>query len=418
MECYPDDYFLFCESSMAQTMKLLCVIPSYWPAFEIGGPVFSVHQLLKTLVKRGVEVTVYTTNVGLGGRVTVNRETGVDGVRVTYFSFYRAFEFLGNYGWQLSLSLSRALRRTLPQFDLVYIVSVWNYPTVIAWYYCRKYNKPYILSPRGSLDQYTLGKKAWKKLPYYYFLARRILQEASCIHYTSRLEERWCHGPLRLKSRPVVIPNGLAIEDFSSLPDKGVLIKRYPNIKDKEIILFLGRLNWKKGLDILLKAFAVVCKEREGLHLLVVGDGERRYAEGMKKWVCNHQLSDKVTFLGFLSAGEKLSAFAATGVFVLPSYSENFGMAVLEAMACGLPVVITERVGIFEDVADAKAGIVIKPDTEGLILALRELLHSPQRCRQMGEAGKRLVREKFSLDSVAEKMIDFFGSIVASGRNS
>ena len=169
-------------------MKLLCIVPSYWPAFKYGGPIASNHNLNRTLVKKSIDVTVYTTNVGLVGKVPVNEEVDVDGVKVFYFEYVRLFEFIGATGWQFSLQLTNALKKNLKDFDLVYLPAIWNYPTAITSYYCRQYNKPYIIAPRGVLYPYTIKKKSWKKWPYYHFIAKRDLKDATAIHYTTEDE--------------------------------------------------------------------------------------------------------------------------------------------------------------------------------------------------------------------------------------
>ena len=120
-------------------MKILCVVPVYFPAFQYGGPIASVHNLNKALVEKGIEVTVFTTNAGLEGKVLTNLEIDINGVKVFYFNFFKIFEFLGPTGWQFSWSLTVALKNKLKNFDLIYLSAVWNYPTAIAAHYCRIY---------------------------------------------------------------------------------------------------------------------------------------------------------------------------------------------------------------------------------------------------------------------------------------
>src|SRR3989338_6792390 len=154
-------------------MKILCVTPSYWPAFRFGGIIFFSHWLNREFTKRGIDITVYTTNAGLGNTVPVNKEINFEGIKLTYFSFTSIFEFLGGTGWQFSLPMTRKLRSEVMNFDIVYIFGVWNYPISAASHYCRKYSIPYIISPQGALYPYTIGKKIWKKWPYYLVLTKR-----------------------------------------------------------------------------------------------------------------------------------------------------------------------------------------------------------------------------------------------------
>jgi glycosyltransferase involved in cell wall biosynthesis len=393
-------------------MKLLCVIPSYYPALQYGGPITSVHTLNRVLVKRGVDVTVYTTNVGLEGKVSVNQEVNIDGVRVTYFAFTAFFESLSATGWQFSWQLARALKNNLKVFDVIYIVAIWNYPVTVAAHYCRKYKKPYIISPRGLLYPYTSGKKSWKKLPYYYLVAKRGLEGATAIHYTTKDEAERCHASLGLKNQTIIIPNGIDMSEFKVLPTKESLRERYPTLKDKKIILFLGRINWKKGMDILSKAYGKLAKVRDDVHLLIVGNDENNYEKKVRGWLEDEGILDRVTFTGMLTGEEKLETFCGSDIFVLPSYSENFGMAVIEAMACGIPIIISNRVGVHREVERSKAGLVIRPDSGELYNAMANLLDGRGNFLRMKERAKRLVEERFSIERIVDKMIEVFGEII------
>ena len=152
-------------------MKLLCVIPSYWPAFQFGGPIFSVHELNKRIARNSIDVTVYTTNAGQEASLRANKQVDLDNIKVNYFAYSKLFQFLGSTGWHFSLAMTRAIRQNLKRFDLVYILGAWNYPVAAAAYYCRRARKPYIISPRGQLYPYLIKKKLWKKGIYYNFIS-------------------------------------------------------------------------------------------------------------------------------------------------------------------------------------------------------------------------------------------------------
>jgi len=425
-------------------MKLLCVVPSYWPAFQYGGPIYSVHNFNKALVRKGVDVTVYTTCVGLGDKVPINQETDVDGVKVTYFSFTRFFEFMGTTGWQFSLSMTKALKRNLKVFDIVYIIAIWNYPIAASVYYCRKFEKPYIISPRGALYSYTINKKSWKKWPYYKFIVNKGLRCATAIHYTTEDEAEKCHSSLGLKNRTFVIPNGIVKSEFNCLPAKKSLKERYPVLKNKKVILFLGRVHWIKGIDILIKAYARLVKERDNVHLLIIGNDEEGYKEKIKGWIkdygmecMDHESDDNpyktvkdtspgarrldiketmkdvhVTFIGMIGGKEKLEAFAGSDIFVLPSYSENFGMAVVEAMVCGIPVVISNKVGICKEVEKSNAGIVVETSPESFYKGIKALLDCEDLRKEVTENANSLVTGYYDIDGVGDKMFEAFQEVL------
>jgi len=391
-------------------MKLLVVIPYYWPALMHGGPVVSLHGLNKAMAEKGVDVTVYTTDVDLQGEVPVNRETLVDGVKVTYFSFSPALEFITPFGWQFSPRLGRALKEDLNRFDLVYINTVWRYPAAIAAYYCRRYLKPYIIAPRGMLYPELFSKKLWKKWPYYKLFVEKSLKFSWAIHYTSEDEALRTEEFLRLNKRRLIVPNGIDVPDFQQPADRDSLNKRYPQLKNKKIILFLGRLNWKKGLDILVKAFAKLARERGDARLLIAGPDELRYKEKIKDWIRQSGLAynGQVTFTGMLKGEEKLEVYRNSEIFILPSYSENFGVTVVEALASGLAVIISNKVGICEEVLKNKAGMVIDTQAESAYKALKLLLDDPALRKELGINGRKLAEENYSVGKIADKMIGSF----------
>lgn len=395
-------------------MRILCVIPAYWPAFQLGGPIFSVHNLNKALVKKGIDVSVYTTNAGLTQAIPFNQEIDVDGVKVTYFTFTRFFEYLGTTGWQFSLPMTAALKRNLRLFDVIYIVAIWNYPIAIAAHYCRRYKKPYIISPRGLLYPYAAGRKFWKKWPYYQLVTKKALQGAGAIHYTTSDESEKCHSVLGLKNKAMVIPNGIDLYEFKDLPGKEKLKHHFPVLEDKKVILFLGRINWKKGLDILIRAYSALAKERSDVHLLIVGNDEAGYLRKVKRWVRSYGLEWRVTFTGMLTGQKKLEVYAGSDIFVLASYSENFGIAVVEAMVCGLPVIISNQVGIHKEISRFEAGVIIDTNAQQLTKAMENLLDNPQLRKKMSENGRRLANERFRLDVIADDMVGMYEDIASS----
>jgi glycosyltransferase involved in cell wall biosynthesis len=393
-------------------MRLLCISPSYWPAFQFGGPIFSMHALNKALTKKGVEVTVYTTNAGLETSVGATGEVDdIDNVRVNYFLYSKLFHFFGSTGWHFSPALSRAISEKINTFDIVYIVAVWNYPVAIAAYYCRQNKKPYIISPRGLLYPYAARKKFYKKWLYYNLIAKRDLRSAAAIHYTTEDEKRACHAFLGLKNRAFVIPNGINLDEFNNLPDRYIFRQRYPVLKEKKIILFLGRINWKKGLDILIDAYRMLTSERSDLHLVIAGNDEAGYIKKVKGWIAKFGLKDKVTLAGMLIGKDKLQAYAASDIFILPSYSENFGMTAVEAMACAKPVIISDRVGISKEVQENNAGLVVGCSANGLCQAIKLLSDNASLREALSGNAKKMVARYYNIDVIAERMLGIFKEV-------
>jgi glycosyltransferase involved in cell wall biosynthesis len=191
-------------------------------------------------------------------------------------------------------------------------------------------------------------------------------------------------------------------------------MERYPILKDKKVILFLSRISWIKGMDILARAYGKIARERGDVHLLIVGPDEGGYEKKVKEWLEDEAVLDRVTFTGMLTGKEKLEAYSGSDIFVLPSYSENFGMAAVEAMACGLPIVISDQLGICREIVMADAGFVIPCDTATLSKKITEFLDNKGLCQKMSEHGRLLVEEKFTWNKITDKMITAYKEILGT----
>lgn len=416
-------------------MKVLSVVSSYWPAFKFGGPIYSVHYLNRALAEMGVEVDVYSTNTGLENLYTSNETRELDGVNVTYFEYSKYFEFLGNSGWNFSPSLYSALSNNVAAYDIVYVVAVWNFPVAAACHLCRKNGVKYVISPRGLLYPQTTGRKSWKKSPYYKLVSERDLRNASAIHYTTMDEAEKCHGALGLENQAFVVPNGIKLSEFSDLPGKDALREKYPYLGNRKILLYLGRLNWKKGLDILIDAFSKLRRIRDDIHLIIAGNDEEGYSDILKKRIIQnglaysdlglrkdnlpgHEAADPesahITFTGMVSGRDKLELLAGSDVFVLASSSENFGMSVVEAMASGTPAIISDMVGIHREAAESESCIVIKNSPSGLASAVEKVLDDKVLYDKISQNAKRHVENYYDIKKTAEMMKAKFESVISA----
>jgi len=382
-------------------MKILHVIPSYVPAYRYGGPIKAIHELCVALTKKGLDITVFTTNMDQESRLDVPLKERVDteGVKV----FYYPVTFMQSYYY--SADLSKAIKSRIHEFDIVHIHSVYLHPTFSAAYWCRKRKIPYIMNPLGAIDERSIRPKShFKKMLYINLIERRNIKNAKTIHAAS-LYEKEAIRLLGFKTPVAVIPRGLDPAPYAKEPESDWLRRRYPELKNKKIVLFLGRIHPKKGLDKLMPAFKRVAGKMKDAYLVIAGPDENKYASEVKKMARKNNIEKNTIFTGMLLGKEKLSAFHSSDIFVLPSYVENFGVAVLEAMACKLPVVISNRVGLFPDVEKYNAGIVVDcDDIEKLDEAILKLLRDDKLRKSMGENGEKLVGDRFSLDKIAGEM--------------
>jgi len=386
-------------------MKLLCVVPSYWPAFQFGGPIFSVHGLNKALVKKGIDVTVYTTNIGLDGKIAVNQEVNIDGIKVNYFEVDRP------YFYCYSLPLLKTIKREIKNYDLIHIHSVYLFPTLIAAHYARKFKVPYIITPRGLLAKDAIEfKSRIKKKAYIRFIENKNVKNAELLHFTTEGEKnKTLAAGLQFKDS-VVIPNGVDLKDIVQISHLESIRGKYPELKDKVFLLFLGRIDKKKGLDLLICSYEELIKKRSDIHLIIAGP-ESNYEKNIKLWIKEKKLEKHITFTGFVLDDEKAKLFLESDIFVLPSYYESFGISVIEAMYYGLPVVITDRVEIYDEVKKYNAGIIIKTNSDELLNSLSILVENARLRKTLGEQGKALVREKYLWNNVVDEMIDTYKNI-------
>lgn len=390
-------------------MRILQVIPNYLPGVYASGVSGPMHSLIEGLVKMGIDVTVYTTN--LDGKklldVPLEQEVVLDGVNINYFPItYKP--------WYYSAALHKALARNVKNFDLIHISSVFLSASALGAYYAKKAHKPYIISPHGSLMIKPLKYNALKKKVYLNLIEKRNLIGAAAIHFTSKKEEEEYLAAGFSIPIPIPIPYSFNAKRFplSGEPSPGIFREKFNISQNKKIIIFLSRISWKKGLDTLIPAFAEVIKKEPEAVLIIAGPDDEGYRKNVQSLMSNFQLQGKVIFTGLLLVQDKIAAYRDADVFVLPSYSENFGMAVAEAMHMKLPVVITPEVGISDIVKEAGTGLVVEKNINQVAYAILKILENTDEARAMGELGNKLVKKEFSCNKIAEKFAEEYQRII------
>jgi len=360
----------------------------------------------------GNEVGIFTTNQDGPGTLPVPTDRAVhwDGVNIRYFPIQHPKR------WVASRPLARALKEKIPDVDIVHIHTLYMFHTAVAAYYCEKFGTPFVLRPHGSLDPYIFNRHRFRKRIVEVIFQDRATRNASGIHFITE-EEKALAEQYTFGTPGFVVPIGLNVDEYANLPSNGNLFAHFPELKGKKIILFLGRINFKKGMDILARAFAAVAKERDDVHLLIAGPDNEGYGNKVTTWLKNENVLAKTTFAGMLHGEEKLEAFYRSSVFVLPSYSENFGISVLEAMACGLPVIVSEKVNLWPEIVEAKAGQVAPCDAEAFSRKILDILDDEDSARRMGTNGIALVRDNFSWREVAVKLLAAYAPMVRTDQN-
>ena len=378
-----------------------------------GGPVNVCKNSCSALAKTGVEVTIYTTNLDYPRgilNVPLSTEIKENGYTIKYFPV----QFMP---YVYSFQLFRSIKNNIKNFDIVHIHGLYRFPQFVASYYARKYQIPYIVRPHGSLDPFLYNHKRNRigKRIYEFLIENKNLNCASALHFTTEKEMQLVK-PLGLEAPGFIIPNGLDLDKFSSVYTVGNFRKKY-KIGNKKIILHFGRINFVKGLDILIDSFIKVSQVIDDVCLVIAGPDNDGYQSVVEKWIDVGGITSKVIFTGMLNGDEAWNLLTDSDIFVLPSYSESFGIAVFEAMYFELPVIISNKVKIYQEIQTANAGIVTSCNSIEVADAMIDLLNNNEECKAMGVAGKNLVKDKYNWKELANKLESKYQKIIATYPN-
>lgn len=369
------------------------VSPHYVPAYHYGGALHVAHSLGKSLVSQGHEVRVCTTNLRNPTEdlaVPLDTPVMVDGVQVCYeptvFSRY----------WGFSPQLARRLWRESKWADVVLIHFHYQFASLAASWISRVRGKPYIIFSHGSLNTHGLrAHSRVRKLCYLKLMEQKNFAQAlfAAYHSAEEMDTSYRFGRCR------VVPNGIDPQVFQALPKRNYFRQQH-NLEQATIYLFLGRIDAGKGLDLLLPAFKKLLQVSGDSHLVLAGANERGYEAQVRHLAEELGLASRLTLTGLITGQDKLAALQDADVFVLPSRSEGLSIAMLEAMYMGLPVVVTDRVGLWRQVEKNGCGLVVPYDADSLAGALKRMAAAPDR-RAMGQRGRQLVTSGYTWDKIA-----------------
>jgi glycosyltransferase involved in cell wall biosynthesis len=370
--------------------------------------------------RQGHDVTVLATNLDWDTvlDVPLARPVSIGDIDVEYFPID---------GWTLrmpiptirrfavSSRLHRELRERVSQFDIVHVHAIYLYPSLVACASSRKAKVPYVISPYGNLDPVTHSHRRLIKNIYLAMFERRDLNGAAAIHFMSEGERRLA-GSFITTLRSRVINLGLPPEKFASLPHAGTFRARHPELSKKRLIMYLGRISYSKGLDLLAVAFSVVAKTQPDAHMVFVGPDHEDYGKVVRRILREHGVENRATFTGMVPEQEKLAALVDADVFVFPSYTEGFGLAMLEAMACGTPVVLSDRASLAPELAAAHAVLTTELRPESIAAAIERLLTDHSEAERLVRTAHELVADRFIWPVVADKFIDLYQDCIESAR--
>ncbi|MDX2098125.1 MAG: glycosyltransferase [Leptolyngbyaceae cyanobacterium bins.59] len=387
-------------------MKVLHVIPSLSPS--LGGPTQVALNLVRALCEGGVDAEIVTTNddgpqlldVPLGERV-IYQEAPV--------------WFLPRFSPPLkefifSPAITAWLWQQVHKYDILDNHYLFSYAPTCAGAIARFQGVPYTVRTMGQLSPWALAQSRQKKQVYLKLIERHNLERAAAIHCTSGGEAQDVRN-FGVKTPLVTLP--LGVQPPMPYPNaRQELRASYGITAETPIVLFLSRLHYKKRPDVLLEALVKVREQGYSFHAILAGSGTPEYELYLRDLVESLQLGDRISLPGLITGQAKEILLQGSDFFVLPSFSENFGIAVAEAMAARLPVVITPGVQIAPEIAEAEAGLVVESEVEPLTEAIVQLLQSPPLRQRLGQNGRALVDRRYSWNVIATQLTSAYKALL------
>jgi glycosyltransferase involved in cell wall biosynthesis len=378
-------------------MKILQV--SNFLALVRGGSAEVPLKLSRALAERGHDVTVFTS------RHELDRDSLPEaGFKVKSF---RSLLYVATF--DITPGMVAAARSDTATFDILHLHNYRTFQNIVAHHYARKYGVPYVLQAHGSLATYF--QKGLLKKKFDFLWGKQILQDAARVFAVTEAEAAQYRSLGVGAHKMEIVPHGVDLAEFNPPPDAGEFREKYRLPTGVPIVLFLGRIHRMKGLDLLARAFAEVASVRSDAALVITGPDDG-YLSGLKKLVGELGISEKVVFTGPLYGPEKTAAYAASTVYVLPSSYEIFGITILEAWACGKPVIVTDRCGLADAVRDG-AGLVVPYDKDRLRGAIMEMLDNAPARESYGHRGSKLVEKLYNWSNIAHRVEAIYQDVIA-----
>lgn len=390
-----------------KALKILQVVPYFYPAWAYGGIPRVVYELSRELVRQGHDVTVYTTDV-LDREKRYEVKGGaieVDGVKTHYLknlSNRLAYDFQ----IYLPMGLNSLVESTIQDFDIIHLHGHRHFLNNIVHRHAMRFKKPYILSGHGTVLR--IERRVAAKRVFDTFFGRQILMDADHFIAVSGNEVKQYQEMGIDREKVSVIYNGIDISAFDGLPAKGSFRRKY-NLQDKKVILYLGKITPRKGIDFLIRAASRV-KTLDTV--LVIAGNDMGFKKRVLEIVKELSLGDRVIFTGLLVGKEKLAAYRDSDVVVYPAVYEIFGLVPFEAIMCGTPVVVTDDCGCGEIIGREDIGYTVKyGDVPGLSNRIDEVLNSKDAATEKVLRGKQFVEKNLNWGLIGDKYVDVYRGI-------
>ena len=379
-------------------MKILQVIHSLDP--RAGGTTEGLRQLSTSLVLLGAEVEVVCLD-------------SPDSSWIADFPLplIALGPGRGTYGY--TAKLLPWLRKQARNYNLIVVNGLWQFGGFAVRKASRETGIPYVVFPHGMLDpwfKHHYPLKHLKKWLYWPWGEYRVLRDAAAVYFTSEDERREARKSFWLyQCREKVSSLGIEAPPFDAEAARKIFLAKFPHLTGKRLLLFLGRMHVKKGCDLLLRAFHRSISSSDvapDLHLVMAGPHDNAYGQEMLQLSQSFKLDSRITWTGMLAGGEKWGALAAAEAFALPSHQENFGVSVVEALASGRPVLISNKVNIWREIVDARAGFADEDNQAGAQQLLDRWLSLDFAQREaMHNAARKCFQNHFQIQGVAERLL-------------
>jgi glycosyltransferase involved in cell wall biosynthesis len=387
-------------------MRILHVISGIDP--ENGGPSAALRGMAEAQVRQGLDVTIAATYQ----RPTVPevaRQWRERGLNVELIGPARgALSRLPELDARIDSLVSRA--------EIVHVHAVWEEIQHTASRTARRRGVPYVVTPHGLLDRWNMSKGWLKKHAYLAWRHRRNLNGAALLHFATSIE-REVVSRLRLRPPTLVEPLGVDLREFDAVPNRETLEHRVREIRGRRFVLFLGRVHRGKGLELLVPAFASIAADVDDVVLVIAGPDSGGYRSHVEHLAATAKIPDRVVFTGMLHGADRLAALAAADLLALPSFHENFGMVVAEALAAGTPVLVSDRVALHPDIVAAGVGVVVPTEVTTVADALRIWLTDHALRRDAASRAAAFARERFDWNRIARRWVEHYAQL-AGGAGS
>lgn len=382
-------------------MKTLHIIENIDNSY--GGPAKSVPFLIKYLNKIDVKNKIISISLKKDEINDICIKSNIEIIS----SNYNGPKFL-----KFSQGFCKTVTDEITDETILHTQSLWNYPPYCAFKLSQKQKLPLIMSIRGNLYDWNLNKSKWKKDLALNLFQMKMFKEASCLHATEENEVKAIRN-LGIKTPVALISNGIEVDEFETLSSKEQAAKSLDLDIDKMYILFMSRIDSKKGLEYLVKSFIKLEKKYPKWNLLIAGPiYDKKYFDRINSNIDNNNIRDKVHYFGMVSGQERLNLFAVSDLFILPAHTENFGMVIGEAMAAKLPVITTTGTP-WKVLNDQNAGWWVDLNDENIFIALKEAMQkNSHELKEMGERGYKIIKKDFTWEEVANKMKQVYSWIL------